>query len=116
MKASAIVTEPTSNNAWTVRQRYWARNLGRIRLGVEPVEEQLAKYRRVTLVLTAVPFCVALMFLALFTAFGRPAVGLILSAVLLLPIVITAWLDFWRLNYRVCAYLRELGAHEQQAS
>ena len=116
MKANPNVTLPTSDDSWTVRQRYWARKLGRIRLGVEPVEEQLAKYRRVTLVLTAVALGVALIFLALFTAFGRPDVGLILSAVLLLPIVSLAWLDFSLLNFRVRAYLQEERDQEQRSS
>lgn len=114
MKAIPTVTGSAADDAWNERQRYWARKLGRIRLGVEPVEEQLAKYRRVTIVLTAVPFGVALMFLALFTAFGRPDVGLILSAVLLLPVVTLAWLDFALLNYRVQTYLRE--ARDQEKS
>ncbi len=116
MKARHNVTGPNLDGDWRVRQRYWARKLGRIRLGAEPVEEQLAKYRRVTLMLTAVPFGVALMFFALFSAFGRPDVGLILSAVLLLPIVTIAWLDFSLLYHRVHAYMHEARNQEQRSN
>ncbi len=34
--------------AWRTREAVWRRKLGRLRLGVEPIEEQLARYRRVT--------------------------------------------------------------------
>jgi hypothetical protein len=33
---------------WQERERQWQRRLGRLRLGAEPIAEQLAKYRRVT--------------------------------------------------------------------
>src|SRR5262245_65983849 len=33
---------------WRLRERYWRRKLGRLRLGVEPVQGQLRRYRRVT--------------------------------------------------------------------
>ena len=48
---------------WRMREKQWRRKLGRLRLGVEPIEEQLARYRRVTWVLTAVPAVIGLMFL-----------------------------------------------------
>ena len=79
---------------WRLRERYWRRKLGRLRLGVEPIEEQLARYRRTTWALTVVPSVVALMFLTLFAVFGRPDVGLIAVAILLLPIVVVAWWDY----------------------
>lgn len=107
MKANPAVTEPESESEWATRQKYWARKLGRIRLGVEPVEEQLAKYRRVTQVLTAVSSGVGLMFLALFGAFGRPEVGLILGAVLFIPLWTISWLDYALLSRRVKQYQRE---------
>jgi len=100
---------------WAERQRYWTRKLGRIRLGVEPVEQQLEKYRRVTLVLTGVSLLVGVMFLALFGAFGRPLVGLILSAVLFVPLWTISWLDFLLLNLRVNRYLQEVKTYEGQS-
>jgi hypothetical protein len=99
---------------WDARQRHWARKLGRLRLGAEPIEEQVARYRRVTLLLTAIPAALALMFVGLFTAFRRPDVGALLSLVLLLPVVAIAWLDFALLRSRAAGYLRELRAYEEQ--
>jgi hypothetical protein len=92
---------------WPERERYWRRKLGRLRLGAEPLEEQLARYRRVTWALTIVPLAIGLMFIALFAAFRRPDVGALLAAVLLLPVVALAWLNHMRLERRVAAYRRE---------
>ena len=92
---------------WNERERYWRRKLGRIRLGVEPVEDQLERYRRVTLLLTLVPGLLAAMFVSLFAAFGRPGVGAVFAAVFLLPIVLMAWLDYALLRSRTRAYLTE---------
>lgn len=105
-----------SDRQWQERLRYWKRALGRIQLGVEPVEEQLEKYRRVTWVLTAVPAGLAIFFLSLFTAFRRPDIGAIVVLVLLVPMVVLAWLDFFRLERRVRRYLAELKEHEARAS
>ncbi len=96
---------------WRSRETYWRRKLGRIRLGVEPIEEQLTRYRRVTWGLTAVPSALAVMFVSLFSAFGRPDIGVILVAILLLPIVACAWLDYGLLRRRVRRYLAEEAAH-----
>ena len=60
---------------WRTREQEWRRRLGRLRLGVEPIEEQLERYRRVTWALTAVPAIIAVMFLGLFIAFGRFDIG-----------------------------------------
>jgi hypothetical protein len=79
---------------WQDRQRYWARKLGRLRLGVEPLDEQLAKYRRVTWALTLIPLGIALLFISIFTAFGRADIGLIVVAIILGPVVAIAWLDY----------------------
>ena len=98
--------------AWAVRRQRWARRLGRLRLGVEPLGAQLARHRRVTWALTIVPGLIATMFVALFAAFGRPDVGLVLSAVLLGPIVVFAWLDYARLRRRASAYEGELRTYE----
>src|SRR4051794_7396013 len=86
--------EPVADEAWQARQRYWRRKLGRLRLGVEPLEDQLARYWRVTWMLTAVPLAIGLMFLGLFAAFERPDVGLVLASILLLPVVLIAWFDY----------------------
>jgi hypothetical protein len=93
---------------WTARRQYWQRKLGRLRLGAEPIEVQLARYRRVTWMLTAVPLGLALMFVGLFAAFKRPDVGLTLVGILLLPIVVLAWLDYAVLAARAARYSREL--------
>ncbi len=110
-------TEPSATpasapDAWAERQRYWQRRLGRLRLGAEPLEEQLDRYRRVTLALTLVPAVIALMFVALFTAFGAPGTGLIVAGILYIPLVTLAWLDFARLRARAASYLRERDAQE----
>ncbi len=96
---------------WATRQRYWRRKLRRLRLDAEPVEEQLAKYKRVTWVLTALPAGLSLFFLALFTAFHRPDVGLVLAAILFAPVVAIAWLDYLLLSSRVARYTRERDEH-----
>ena len=97
---------------WDARLRYWRRALGRLRLGAEPIEEQLARYRRATLVLTAVTSALALFFLGLFAAFRRPDVGLVLDLIFLAPIVALAWLDDALLRRRASRYARDLHAHE----
>jgi hypothetical protein len=99
---------------WAEREQFWRRKLGRIKLGVEPVEEQLAKYRRVTWMLTAVPLGFALMFLGIFAAFRRPDVGLILVGILLLPVVLVAWVDFALLRGRAAGYLRERAEYDKR--
>ena len=52
-----------------------------------------------------------LMFLTLFTVFGRPDIGLIFDAVVLLPIVVVAWLDHALLARRARRYLAELSEY-----
>ena len=99
---------------WQLRQNQWRRKLGRLRLGVEPIDEQLARYRRVTWALTAVPSLLGLMFFTLFTVFGRPDIGLIFDAIVLLPIVIGAWLDYALLARRGGRYLGELGEYHRE--
>jgi hypothetical protein len=89
---------------WRAREVYWRRKLGRLRLGVEPIEEQLARYRRVTWVLTAVPAALAVFFFTLFAVFGYPLVGLVFDAVILLPIVLGAWADYALMAFRARCY------------
>jgi len=96
-------TEPSGDE----RERHWRRRLGRIRLGAEPLEEQLARYRRVAWGLTAVAGLIAALFIALFSAFHAPGVGLIVAGTLLLPVVVGAWLEDWSRHRRVAAYRRE---------
>jgi hypothetical protein len=105
------VSTPTSvqdmEAQWRLRENYWRRKLGRLRLGVEPIEEQLARYRRATWALTAVPAILAVFFVSLFTVFGRPDIGLILVAVVLLPVVLGAWWDYAMMAGRARRYRRE---------
>jgi len=81
-------------------------DLGRLRLGVEPLETQLARVRRVTWVLCGVVAALSLFFLTLFTAFGRPDVGAAVVAVLFGPIVGFAWFDDVTLHRNARSYLR----------
>jgi hypothetical protein len=99
---------------WRTREQEWRRKLGRLRLGVEPLDEQLARYRRVTWALTAVPAIIAVMFLALFTAFGRSDIGAVVVAILFGPIIAFSWLGFRKLERRANAYLAELARFESE--
>ncbi len=97
---------------WQARRAYWARKLGRIRLGVEPIEEQLTRYRRVTWMLTAVPAFVSTVIFTLLTVFRRPDIGAVAAALLFLPIVAGAWLGYFLLQSRARRYLVELDEYE----
>jgi hypothetical protein len=114
MEAKFSSPEAQLESRWQKREIQWRRKLGRLRLGVEPIEEQLTRYRRVTWVLTAVPSLLGLMFLTLFTVFGRPDIGLIFDVIVLLPIVIGAWVDYALLRRRARYYLAELGEYNLQ--
>lgn len=92
---------------WPQRERAWARKLGRVRLGVEPVPDQLRKYRAVTWVITIVAGGMAVFIAALFTAFKSPGTGLIVAGVLFGPVILSAWLGYAKLESRALAYLRE---------
>ena len=96
-----------SGKVWSDRERYWRRKLRRLRFGVEPLAVQLEKHRKVTVALSCVCAGIALMFLMIFTAFGRPDVGAIVDLVLFVPILGLAWLDFRTLATRVAAYEAE---------
>ncbi len=99
---------------WAARRKHWARTLGRVRLGVEPIEEQLARYRLVTWVLTAVPGFVAAFILVLFAVFRRPDIGLIVAGLLFLPIAIGAWVGHALLVSRARHYLAERDEYLRQ--
>jgi hypothetical protein len=109
MEAKVTTTDSAEalETAWRARQDVWRRKLGRLRLGVEPIEEQLARYRRVTWALTAVPAGLALFFFTLFAIFGYSLVGLVVDAVLLLPIVLGAWADYGLMALRARRYRDE---------
>ena len=111
MPPDAPEPAPIAPADWADRQRRWARKLGRLRLGAEPLAIQLARCRRVTWVLTAVAAAVGLMFVGLFAAFGRPGVGAILAGALLGPVAALAWLDYASLSRRASAYERERRAY-----
>jgi hypothetical protein len=90
-------------------RRAWARRLGRLRLGAEPLRVQLERYRRTTWALTIVCCIVAAMFFAIFAAFRRPDLGALFATILFAPVIALAWLDFARLRARALAYIREFG-------
>ena len=89
------------------RERYWRSKLRRLRFGAEPLDVQLDRARRVTMVLTGVSVGVALMISMIFAAFGRLDVGLIFVAILFVPILFLAWLDYGNLKSRVHEYEAE---------
>jgi len=93
--------------SWPERQRLWARELGRLQIGVESIAEQVAKYRRVTVAITIVAGGIGAMILAIFLAFRAPKAGLIVSVGLLGPVIFSAWIGQWRSEARAAAYLRE---------
>ena len=55
MQARVSAPDQDLEARWRLRENHWRRKLGRLKLGVEPIEEQLTRYRRVTWALTAVP-------------------------------------------------------------
>ncbi|MGE3821154.1 MAG: hypothetical protein AB7I30_17210 [Isosphaeraceae bacterium] len=92
-----------------LREIYWSRRLGRIRLRAEPVTVQLERYRQAAVILSAVAGGIGLVFIALFSAFRQPMVGIALALLLMGPLILINWVDFWKLQSRVNAYLREVG-------
>lgn len=114
MESKVSAPEDDLESRWRVRENQWRRKLGRLRLGVEPIEEQVARYRGVTWALTVVPSALGLMFFTLFAVFGRPDIGLIFDAVVLLPIVAVAWLDYALLVSRARRYLEEESEYRRQ--
>jgi hypothetical protein len=99
---------------WRAREEDWARWLGRLQIGVEPIPEQLARYRRATWGLTIVPGIIALMFLTLFSVFGRPDIGLVVVGVLFVPIIVFSWVGYRRLERRALAYLADRSRFETE--
>ena len=118
IRNSLSLMEPQAPNAGDSRGErrvYWARKLRRLQLDAEPIEEQLARYKRVTWALTVIPSIMALMFIALFSAFRRPDLGLLVALVLFGPVVTIAWLDYKALERNARAYLVELNAWSKTA-
>jgi integral membrane sensor domain MASE1 len=114
MQPSVTSDDAAAEAAWSARLQYWRRKLRRLRLEAEPLETQLARYRRVTWALTALPLAIALMFVALFSAFRRPDVGIVLAMILLAPVVAVAWIDDGLLRRRAREYARELAEHHRR--
>jgi hypothetical protein len=119
--AKSMTMNVDMNRRWTVledrwreREREWAERLGRLRLGVEPIEDQLARYRRVTWGLMIVPAIISVMFLALFSVFGRPDIGLLVILILFVPMIVFSWLGFKRLERKGRAYLAERARYENE--
>jgi hypothetical protein len=96
-----------TDHDWAEREVYWRARLHRLRFGAEPLGVQLEKYRKVTVVLSGVCGGIALIFLAIFSAFRRPDVGLVVDLVLFVPIVGLAWLEYRSLARGVAAYEAE---------
>ncbi len=96
----------------SARQFYWQSQLRPIRLGAEPVADQI---RRRMLVNAAGSVCVALIgliFLGIFAAFGRSDLGLIIAGTLFAVGIVGNWIVYFRLRRRMRAYLVELEGDE----
>lgn len=92
---------------WPERERQWRIALGRIKLGVEPVADQLEKYRLVTWTLSFVAGGMGTILFALFCAFRHPFIGLAVAGGLFGPVIVSAWIGFARLESLASRYLRE---------
>jgi hypothetical protein len=92
---------------WRERRAYWGRKLGRLRLGVEPLAAQLERHRRVGWALSAVAGGMAIFFIALFGAFGRPDIGLIVAGGFPGLTVASFWIGYLRLTSKARAFERE---------
>jgi uncharacterized membrane protein YfcA len=90
------------------RRREWSNKLGRFLMNPEPLDVQLAASKRVVAALTGVVGAIASIIVAIFTAFGRVDVGLVVAGLILLPIVVFAWMGQLRRSRLVAAYLREM--------
>ena len=116
MKSSGREFDPKFEDDGPGREAYWRRKLRRFRFGAEPIGEQLARQFRVTIALTAIPGGIGLMFLAIFGAFGRVDVGMVVVGVLVVPVVAFAWIDYAVSRARTSAYLEERAAREKTAT
>lgn len=91
------------------REQYWRRRLPRLRLhpGAEPIGDQVDRLRRVTVAVSLIPAAIGAVFFLIFAGFGRPDIGAGLVAVVILPIVGLAWVDFARTRAGAAAFLRD---------
>jgi hypothetical protein len=110
-----VGSDPDFAPEWAERERLWRRKLGRLKLGVEPLSAQLDRYRRATWVMTAISTTIGLAFVALFSAFGAPRVGLAVAGLILGPIVGLAWLDFALMERRAARYEAERSSFAKPA-
>ena len=99
---------PGQSGDWAERQAYWSRRLGRIRLGAEPLNDQLARLRLVTIVASLVILFIGLFMFMLFLVFGRADIGAIVAAVAIVPLAGLAWYEDWKMHHRVRQYEEEL--------
>jgi Flp pilus assembly protein TadB len=106
----ACMTPDEVNKEMRTRRDEWQARLGRLRLGAEPIQEQVARQRRVTWALTLVMTMLGLLFFSLFTGFGRADIGAVLVGVLVGPILVIAWRDYHRMANRARTYLEESDA------
>jgi hypothetical protein len=104
LPASDPRSEPSIPD-WSSRQREWQRRLPRLRLEAEPIEEQLDRYRRATIGLSAVTAAIAGIILIVFTLFGAPWFGLLLSLVPAGAVIGAAWRSHQRLRLAAVQYL-----------
>jgi hypothetical protein len=88
-------------------------NLGRLRLGAEPIEEQVRRQRRATWALTVIMTILGFLFFSLFTGFGRPDVGAVLACVLVAPILIIVWREYFQMAKRAQLYLNFTDSFER---
>ena len=89
------------------RQAYWRRKLGRLRLGAEPIEDQLARQRRALTTMTLISIGIGLMILGIFASFERPDIGAIVAGLIVVPVIASAWIGYARLHRRASVYQRE---------
>ena len=89
------------------RQAYWRKRLGRLRIGVEPIEDQLARHRRSLVAMTIISAGIGAMILGLFASFARPDIGAIVAGLIVVPVVGSAWVGYLRLRNQVRMYQNE---------
>jgi hypothetical protein len=99
---------------WSLRERIWAHRLGRLRLGVEPLEEQLTRLRRTTWALAIIPSFIGLFVQTLFTVFSRPDIGLVVVLILFAPMILSPWVGYARLKRRAAAYHADRRNYEEE--
>ena len=113
METHLLTERAELENRWQEHSGRWA-SLGRLRLGVEPLEEQLARQRHVTCGTDVRVGLHRPPVLSLFSAFRRPDLGLGWLAFSSCP---SAWAHGWVTidsSRRAAAYLAEHAAMEAE--